>query len=148
VRELLRNRFWAPPLLRDQPRALGLLNVFAPPLLWGMLCGLLCGISRIAFIVGLVLSLIGAFGAGRQHLGILAGTCRGGLAGALFGGAILAGRGLGGGGTLLFHLPILQVVFTGSVAAFLGALGGLSRLRERGAAPGPGGFAGAVSQGD
>lgn len=148
MRNLLRKRFWEPPLLRDQSRWLGLANVFAPPLLWGLLCGLLCGVSRAAFIVGLALSLAGAFGAGRQHLGILAGACRGALAGTLFGGAILAGRGLGGGGTLLFHVPVLQVVFTGSVAALLGVTGGLTRLREEGSAPDPGGLAGAVARGD
>lgn len=130
MRHVLTTRLWWPPLLRELPPALGLLNVVAPPLLWGVLCGVLSGVSHGAFLSGVVLSFVGAFAAGRQHDGRSAGLTRGFVAGTLFGLAILLGHAVHDAGALVLEPPFLQVAFTATVAASLGALGGNARGRE------------------
>jgi hypothetical protein len=124
---LLVNRFWSPPLLRAQSPAERALNVALPPLVWGLLCGLLSGVDRVAFTIGIAFSVLGAFGAGRQQLGVGPGLLRGLFAGTLFGASVLAGHALVGSSSLLFHPAWLQVVFTAAVGACFAAWGGWSR---------------------
>lgn len=126
MRRLLADRFWSPPLLRLQSPAERALNM-AVPLVWGLLCGLLSGVDRAAFTIGLAASVIGAFGAGRQQLGAGAGLLRGVFAGTLFGVSVLAGHAILGSGSLLLHPVWLQIVFTAVVGGTFAACGGWSR---------------------
>lgn len=127
MRRLLVNRFWSPPLLRAQSPTERALNAALPPLIWGLLCGLLAGIDRTAFTIGVALSVFGAFGAGRQQLGARSGFLRGLFAGTLFGTSVLAGHTLVGSGSLLLQPAGLQIVFTAAVGACFAACGGWSR---------------------
>jgi len=129
VTRIVIGRFWAPPLFRLQSPLERALNIVAPPLVWGLLCGLLSGVNRSAYLVGLALSISGAFGAGRQQLGAGAGAIRGAIAGTIFGAFVLAGHALAGGGSMLLHPESLQVVFTATIAATFAAGGGWSRRR-------------------
>lgn len=127
MRQLLLNRFWSPPLLQAQSPAERALNVVLPPLAWGLLCGLLSGVNRTAFTVGIALSVLGAFGAGRQQLGVGSGLLRGLFAGASFGIAVLVGHAWVGAGELLFPSAWEQVAFTAAMGACFAACGGWSR---------------------
>jgi hypothetical protein len=127
MRRLLVSRFWSPPLFFAQSPAERALNMVLPPLTWGLVCGLLSGVNRVAFLVGIALSVFGAFGAGRQQLGIGSGLLRGVFAGALFGASVLTGHVLIGSGSLLFHPASLQVFFTAVLGACFAAWGGGSR---------------------
>lgn len=126
MRQLLLNRFWSPPLFRTQSSAERALNVVLPPLAWGLLCGLLSGVNRAAFTVGIALSVLGAFGAGRQQLGVGSGLLRGLFAGTSFGVAVLVGHAMVGTGELLFP-AWEQVAFTAAMGACFAAGGGWSR---------------------
>lgn len=125
---ILIQRFWSPPLFDSQPFAMRAINAVALPVLWGMLCGLFAGVDAIAYLVLLALSMLGAFGAGRQHAGAGAGALRGLAAGLMFGASILAGHALSGAATnVLPHPETLQLAFAGAIATVLGATGGFSR---------------------
>ena len=130
MRDLLVSRFWSPPLFGVQPTLARGLNLTLPPLLWGVFCGLLSGVGPYVFIAGLVLSFLGAFGAGRQQLGAGSGLLRGVAAGTFFGASVLAGHAIAGSGSLMFQPAWLQVAFTAVVGGAFGACGGWSRLRE------------------
>lgn len=130
MRHVVLARFWRPPLLRDQSPPLGVLNTVAPPLVWGLLCGVLSEVGYGAFVVGVVLSFVGAFAAGRQHDGASSGLARGLVAGSLFGSAVLLGHDLSGDGALPLESPLLQVLSTAAIASLLGALGGITRHHE------------------
>lgn len=121
------NRFWWPPLLCTQSSVERALNLALPPLLWGILCGLLSVVSPTAVAVGLALSVLGAFGAGRQQQSAYTGLLRGVLAGSLFGVSVLAGHAAVGAGSVPFHPAGLQVAFTAAVGGAFAACGGWSR---------------------
>jgi hypothetical protein len=127
VRRLLVSRLWLPPLFRVQSPAERALNLALPPLVWGLLCGALSSVNRLSFTVGLALSVLGAFGAGRQQLGLGSGLLRGILAGTLFGASVLTGQAIAGTDSTLFHPAWLQVVFTAVVGGTFASCGGWSR---------------------
>lgn len=130
MKRILLGRFWLPPLFHAQSLSERILNAVMPPVAWGILCGLLSGVDSLAYAIGLALSLIGAFGAGRQHLGARAGALRGLAVGATFGASVLAGNALGGGAAEMLPDPrFLQVAFAATIASGIAAIGGLTRRR-------------------
>jgi hypothetical protein len=127
---LLIGRFWAPPLFSLQSPPARFFNAVATPILWGLWCGLLAGISPLGYGAALLLSLAGAFGAGRQHHGLIAGVLRGLAAGVTFGVSVLVGHALGGAGaSTLPHPEALQVLFAGTAASVLAGVGGVTRAQ-------------------
>jgi hypothetical protein len=120
-----------PPLLREQPRSVQLLLAVILPALYGALTGYFLGVSEGTYLVLSVIGVLGAVGAGFDHLGAAAGAKRGVLAGALFGASILIAHEIHGAEAEA-HLPepaILLVAITTPLAVGFGALGGW--LRER-----------------
>jgi hypothetical protein len=55
----------------------------------GALCGWVLGLSEIAYLILSLLALVGAYVAGREHVGGWEAALRGAVAGAFFGGALL-----------------------------------------------------------
>jgi hypothetical protein len=118
-----------PDLLESHPPRLQLILALVVPAVFGILAGILLGISEIAYLVISVLAIGGGYFAGKEHIGASEGATRGFTGGILFGTFILAGHALTGMERKA-HLPepeILLVVITTVFGIGLGALGGRSR---------------------
>ncbi|MDQ3992027.1 MAG: hypothetical protein M3229_00050 [Actinomycetota bacterium] len=131
-----------PDLLESHPPRLQLILALVVPAVFGVLAGILLGISEIAYVVVSVLAIGGGYFAGKEHIGASEGATRGFTGGILFGTFILAGHALTGLERKA-HLPepeILLVVITTTLGIILGALGGRSRGKiesRTAAAPAP-----------
>src|SRR2546430_5049381 len=124
------------------------------PCFFGALCGVLLGVSGLAYIVLSILAIGGGYVAGLEHRDGAEGALRGVVGGTQFGAMILLFHELEGSGAKadLPHPAILLLVITVGFGALLGYLGGRARQRRRGApappppgaapAPGPAGAGG------
>jgi hypothetical protein len=112
------------------------------PAAFGALCGWVLGVNEIAYLVLSLLLLIGAYVAGREHVGGWEAALRGAVAGAFFGGALLLVHNATGKAPKA-DLPdpkILLLAVTVGASAIACAFGGADRksLEERD--DGPQGF--------
>jgi hypothetical protein len=126
-----------PPLLSSRPLPVQIVLAGMVPALYGALCGWVLGLSEVAYIILAVpLAMTGQVGAGFEHLGGRSGALRGLVAGALFGGAILAVHELTGkeAKAELPHPEIVLLAVTSLFGSGLGAIGGNWRrdAEERG----------------
>jgi hypothetical protein len=122
------------PLLEEHPRSVQILLAIVLPAAYGALTGYFLGVSEGGYLVLSILGVVGAAGAGFDHLGAAAGAKRGVLAGAIFGAAILIAHEIHGAEAEA-HLPepaILLVVVTTALAVAFAALGGWLRARASG----------------
>lgn len=119
------------PLLREHPRPVQFVLAVVVPALYGGLTGYFLGVSEPVYLVLSIIGIVGAVGAGFDHLGAKAGAGRGIIAGSVFGASILIAHEIHGAAATA-HLPepaILLVAVTTVLAVAFAALGG--RLRER-----------------
>ena len=129
-----------PPLFSNMPRpAQAFLGVILPAL-YGALTGYFLGEDEVIYLVLSVIGIVGAVGAGFDHVGAKAGALRGIVAGSVFGGFILIAYELRGEPAKA-ELPepaILLIVVTTVLAVCFAALGGWLRERamQRGAKEG------------
>lgn len=101
------------------------------PVLFGLLCGFLLGISEGPYLIATVLSVLGGYFAGYEHAGVRGGAKRGVIGGTLFGSSILIGHAIHGGDAKA-DLPdpeVLLILLTAVFGTILGSLGGRSRER-------------------
>ena len=118
-------------LLKDRTDAQEVFITIGVPLVFGLICGVLLGISKPIYLIVSLLGIAGGYLAGLEHEYALEGFYRGVLGGTLFGVGILLANGIADK-TPKADLPdpeILLVVITGVLGAVLGALGG--RRREK-----------------
>jgi hypothetical protein len=119
------------PLLSDHPRPVQILLAVVVPALYGALTGYFLGISEPLYLIFSIVGIVGAVGAGFDHLGARAGAARGVIAGSVFGAAILIAHEIDGSEAEA-HLPepaILLVAVTTVLAVAFAALGGWLRGR-------------------
>ena len=93
------------------------------PVLFGLLCGFLLGISESAYLIASILAILGGFFAGFEHAGAREGALRGVIGGTLFGSFILIGHEIHGHEAKA-DLPdpaVLLIVLTAAFGALLGA---------------------------
>lgn len=120
-----------PPLLSEHPRSVQFGLAVVLPALYGAFTGFFLGISEPVYLVLSLIGIVGAIGAGIDHVGAKAGAARGIVAGSVFGAAILIAHEIDGSEAKA-HLPepaILLVVITTVLAIGFAALGG--QIRER-----------------
>ena len=120
------------PLLRSRPLPLQLVLAGVVPIVFGVICGVLLGISEPAYLVLSLLAIAGGYFAGYEHDGGTQGALRGLVGGALFGGSILLAHELTGEEAKA-ELPdpeIVLVALTTGIGILLGALGGRRRARD------------------
>ena len=121
-----------PDLLESHPPNLQLILAIVVPAVFGIITGVLLGVSEIVYLVLSVLGIGGGYMAGKEHIGASEGAIRGFTGGILFGTFILAAHALTGLERKA-HLPepeILLVVITTVFGIVLGALGGRSREKS------------------
>lgn len=106
------------------------------PILFGLVCGFLLGISESAYLIASILAILGGFFAGYEHEGGRDGAMRGVVGGTLFGSFILIGHEIHGHDPKadLPDPPVLLIVITAAFGAILGAIGGRARSRAEAAA--------------
>ena len=123
---------WPPPLLAERPPALRVAIVLVGPIVFGILCGWLLGVSETPYVILVTVGVVGAVTNGYEHLGWRGGLWRGAVSGALTAGAILLTNEVIGKDPKA-DLPdphILLVVLFACVAGCFGALGGVLRGRR------------------
>ena len=109
-----------------------MLLAIAVPAVFGLVTGLLLGVSEVAYVVLSLLGIGGGFFAGLEHSGPSEGAIRGFAGGLLFGTFILGTHAISGmdAKAELPHPEILLVVITTAFGIGLGALGGRSRAKR------------------
>lgn len=118
-----------PDLLESHPPERQMILMLVVPAVFGIVTGILLGVSEIVYLVLSILGIGGGYMAGKEHIGARDGAIRGFTGGILFGTFILAAHALTGLDRKA-HLPepeILLVVITTVFGMGLGALGGRSR---------------------
>jgi hypothetical protein len=109
------------------------------PAVFGLITGIVLGVSEVGYLVLSVLGIAGGYFAGLEHRTVSEGFVRGVNGGLLFGVFILFGHEFSDMDPKA-HLPepeILLVVITTVLGALLGALGGRSRARRARREPAP-----------
>jgi hypothetical protein len=123
-----------PPLLKSRSQETQLVLVIAVPAVYGIVTGILLGVSEPAYLVLSLLGIGGGFFAGLEHGSAAEGAIRGFAGGLLFGTFIIAAHTFSGMDPKA-QLPepeALLVVITTVFGIGLGAWGG--RVRGRRAA--------------
>lgn len=121
-----------PPLLSTRTPAQQVVIANVVPAAFGLVTGLVLGVSEIAYLVLSLLGIAGGYFAGLEHPTASDGATRGVVGGLLFGAFILFGHELTGSEAKA-ELPepaILLVAITTIFGALLGALGGRSRAKH------------------
>jgi hypothetical protein len=128
-----------PPLLSSRPVGMQILIANVVPLSFGAVCGVLLGVSGLAYIVLSILAIAGGYVAGLEHPNRREGALRGVLGGTQFGAMILLFHELEGSSAKadLPHPAILLLIVTVGFGALLGYLGGRARERRSPAAEPP-----------
>lgn len=128
----------APPLLASRPPAAQIVVGDVVPAVFGIVTGIMLGVSEIAYLVLSLLGILGGFAAGLEHEGPAEGAARGFVGGVLFGAFILFAHEISGMDAKA-HPPephVVLVVITAVLGVLLGALGGWRRsVLERKAHP-------------
>jgi hypothetical protein len=118
-----------PDLLESHPPQTQLILALVVPSVFGVVTGIVLGISEIGYLILSILGIAGGYLAGKEHIGAGEGATRGFTGGILFGTFILAAHAVTGLERKA-HLPepeILLVMITTVFGVGLGALGGRSR---------------------
>jgi hypothetical protein len=128
-----------PPLLSSRPVGMQILIANVVPCFFGAVCGVLLGVSGLAYIVLSILAIAGGYVAGLEHPNRREGALRGVLGGTQFGAMILLFHELEGSSAKadLPHPAILLLILTVGFGALLGYLGGRTRERRALAAEPP-----------
>jgi hypothetical protein len=121
-----------PELFSQRSAGLQVLTAVAVPAIFGLVTGLVLGVSEAGYLVLSVLGIGGGFLAGLEHRDGEEGLVRGVTGGLLFGTFILFAHSFAGAEAKA-DLPspeILLVVITTLAGGLLGALGGWRRGRR------------------
>ena len=121
-----------PDLLESHPPNVQLILALVVPAVFGLITGVILGLSEIGYLILSLLGIAGGYLAGKEHIGAQEGALRGFTGGILFGTFILAGHAVTGleQKAHLPHPEILLVVITTAFGVGLGALGGRARAKQ------------------
>lgn len=121
-----------PPLLIDRSARVGVMLTVGVPSVYGALCGVALGASKVGYLVLTLLAIPGGFVAGLEHVDPLEGVWRGLTGGLLFGTAILVTHDLiaNAAKATLPDPQTLLIVITAVGGAALGGLGARSRSKR------------------
>src|SRR3954464_16016560 len=120
------------PLLLDRPFGVQFLLAIVIPALYGLVTGLILGVSEVGYLVLSIVGILGGLVAGYDHYGADEGFVRGVCGGLLFGTFILVGHS-GIAAEAKAKIPDPHGVLVGITTVFgaiLGAIGGSLRARS------------------
>jgi hypothetical protein len=120
------------PLLLDRPFAAQLVLAIVIPTVYGLITGLLLGVTSAGYGILSILGILGGLVAGYDHLGADEGFVRGICGGLLFGTFILVGHSIFGMEAKA-KIPSTHGVLVGIttvLGGILGAIGGALRARH------------------
>jgi hypothetical protein len=123
---------WPPPLLIERSPVLQVVLAVVVPAGFGLLLGVLLGVSEGVYVVLSILAILGGIGAGYEHADTLEGAGRGVAGGMLFGTFILFGHAVSGLSAKA-KLPdphIVLPIATTVLGMLFGALGASLRSRR------------------
>lgn len=122
----------AQPLLLDRPPAAQMILAIVVPAVFGLIVGLVLGISEGGYLVLSVLGILGGLFAGYDHRGADQGVVRGFCGGLLFGVFILVGHSVFGmqAKAKIPDPHVVLVVITTVFGMILGGIGGALRARH------------------
>ena len=126
------NEAWPPPLYSNQPGWRKIAGPTIGPILFGVICGWLLGVSEIVYTVLTLLAILGGIAAGYEHISLLGGAARGAFIGALFSLAICETHRLIGNlsqASTPKPIELLVPVFT-VISLVLGVIGAALRRRH------------------
>ncbi|HVS27914.1 MAG TPA: hypothetical protein VHE14_00055, partial [Solirubrobacteraceae bacterium] len=113
-----------PTLLFSRPRDQQIVLAYIVPALFGLVCGIVLGISSGIYLVLSLIAVVGGFIAGLEHERVDDGALRGAIGGILFGtGLVLAHAVSGKAKTSIPHPAIVLMLLTTPIGCGLGALG-------------------------
>jgi hypothetical protein len=121
-----------PELFSQKSAGLQVVTAVAVPAVFGLVAGIVLGVSEAGYLVLTLLGIPGGFMAGLEHRAGEEGLVRGLTGGLLFGTFILFGHAFIGGEAKadLPNPEILLVLITTLAGGLLGALGGWRRSRR------------------
>lgn len=122
-----------PTLIEDRPQGTALALIVGGPAVFGIVTGLMLGVSEPVYLVLSLLGIGGGFFAGFEHADTYEGFYRGLIGGLLFGFFILATHGVVFDDAPKAKLPdpaVLLIGITAVAGAFLGWLGSRRRVRS------------------
>ena len=122
------------PLLASRPPTVQVVIAIVPPIVFGLICGIVLGVSGAIYGVLSILAALGGIAAGFEHDGPSEGAVRGFAGGLLFGSFILFGHAVADTRAKA-SLPdphVVLVVVTTIAGIGLGGLGGMLRARRMG----------------
>ncbi|HEV3228832.1 MAG TPA: hypothetical protein VGY97_05100 [Solirubrobacteraceae bacterium] len=122
----------APPLLASRSPVIQVVFAVVVPAAYGLLCGVILGVSSGAYVVLTVLAALGGVAAGYDHADVLEGAGRGLAGGLLFGTFILFGHAVAGthAKASLPHPHVVLPIVTTVGGVLLGILGAAVRGRR------------------
>jgi hypothetical protein len=121
-----------PELFSQRSAGLQVVTGVVVPALFGLITGIVLGVSGVGYLILSLLGIAGGFLAGLEHRDGEEGLVRGLTGGLLFGSFILVGHAFLGGDAKA-DLPepeVLLVLITTLAGGLLGALGGWRRSRR------------------
>jgi hypothetical protein len=132
-----RHTFTRPVYFLDRPVALRFVGVIVVPLVFGMLCGWMLGVSKPVYIGLQIVAAIGGYIAGWEHRSGREAAVRGLVGGLVFGGGILLIHQLTGDHpkVKLPDPPVVLMAFTGGIGAVLAAFGASARATREAKGP-------------
>jgi hypothetical protein len=113
-----------PPLLFSRGRDEQIVRAYIVPALFGLVCGIILGVSEGVYLLLNLLAVLGGFAAGLEHERVDDGALRGAIGGFLFGsGLLLAHLIVGHAKASLPHPAIVLLLLSTPIGSALGALG-------------------------
>jgi hypothetical protein len=126
-----------PPLFEERSERVQAGLVLGGPILFGIVCGILLGISGPVYLIVSLFGIAGGYFAGLEHTEVREGILRGLVGGALFAGSILFTHSVLGADAEanLPDPPALIMPIFAVIGAVLGALGARARRRREATRP-------------
>ena len=122
----------APPHLLERPPGMQIALAVGGPVVLGAICGILVGVSEVAYTALSLLAIVGGIAAGYEHPSGDEGAVRGFCGGIVFGTLIVAVSAVSGMDpkAQLPHPPGFLPVLTTILGIVFGAIGGWLRSRH------------------
>jgi hypothetical protein len=128
---------WPPKLFAEQSTGERFVGLIVGPIVLGLICGWLVGVSGAIYTVITLLAILGGLAAGYEHVSLIGGAARGAWGGALFALTISeTHRAIGNLAKASTPKPIEEIIIIFAIfSAVLGLIASALRRRRENKAP-------------